>query len=264
MIKAIPSAALGAALLAGPALAAAPLPSAAWVISPAEGGCRTDLELAGRSGALAPVTLVSDGERLILRFARDSLPEQAFLAVRIDQKRFSNLMTRTADPAVGELTLSAETEAALRKGRSFDIAWLGMEPMGASLGGSEQGLADLRACGAQAAERARIARDSAAAHAREAEAAAHRRALADEELRTARAQAEAAEAERRRAADEAAARQAELDARRQQAAYEAQRDAYEREMAEREAAEREAYQRRRAYEYQPQPYQPPPWAYRRY
>jgi murein DD-endopeptidase MepM/ murein hydrolase activator NlpD len=257
LIKAIPPALLSA-LLASPALAA--LPTAAWVISPADGACRTDLELAGRSGAVSPVQLISDGQRLVLRFARENLPEQAFLAVRIDQKRFSNLMTRTSDPAVGELTLSPETEAALRKGSTLDVAWLAAEPVGGSLAGSEQGVSDLRACGLQAAARAQAARETAAAEARRTEEEAHRRAVAEAELQAARAQAGAAEAERQRLADEAAARQAEQDARRQQAAYDAQREAYERQAIE-EAARRRAWEAEQADIYRPAP---PPWAYRRY
>ncbi|WP_334165258.1 hypothetical protein [Phenylobacterium sp.] len=263
MFKPILPGAAGLAVLgalAGPALAlpAAPavaaFPSVAWVVSPAEGLCRTDLELAGRSGAVSPVQLVSDGERLSLRFARDGLPEQAFLAVRIDQKRFSNLMTRTADPAVGEMTLSAETEAALRKGSSLDIAWLAAEPVGVSLAGSEQGVADLRTCGAQAASRARARQAAQAAEAQRAADEAHRRAVAEAELQAARAQAEAAEAERRRLVDEAERRRELEDARRQQAAYEAQRQAFE-----------EA-ERRRAWELEQDAYRPapPPWAWRRY
>ncbi len=267
MIKVVPPAALVAAILAGPAFAAAPasspasgfrsaLPSAAWVISPDDGVCRTDLELEGRSGAVSPVQLVSDGERLTLRFSKESLPEQAFLALRIDQKRYSNLMTRTADPAVGELTLSPETEAALRKGSTLDVAWLGLEPVGASLAGSEQGVADLRTCGVQAASQARARRAEQAAAAERAAEDTHRRAVAQAELQAARAQAAAAEAERQRLADETAQRRAQDDARRQQAAYEAQRQAFEE--AERRRAweldQEDAYRRP----------EPPPWAWRRY
>ncbi|WP_374471312.1 hypothetical protein [Phenylobacterium sp.] len=260
MIRILPTAAAAtAAVLAGSALAAppTPLPSIAWVISPADGGCRTDLELTGRSGAVSPVQLVSDGERLTLRFARDSLPEQAFLALRIDQKRYSNLMTRTADPAVGEIAISPETEAALRKGSTLDIAWLGLEPVGASLAGSEQGVTDLRVCGAQAAARHRAQKEVQAAEQRRAAEESHRKALADAELQAARAQAAAAEAEARRLADEAEERRALEDARRQQAAYAAQRQAFE-----------EAEQRRRAWEYEEpgyyRPAPPPPYGWRRY
>ena len=263
MFKPILTGAAGLAVLgalAGPAPAAPQAPAAAafppvaWMISPADGVCRTDLELAGRSGAVSPVQLVSDGERLSLRFARDNLPEQAFLAVRIDQKRFSNLMTRTADPAVGEMTLSPETEAALRKGASLDIAWLAAEPVGASLAGSEQGVADLKTCGVQAASRARAEQAARAAEAQRAADEAHRRAVAEAELQAARAQAQAAEAERQRLVDEAERRRELEDARRQQAAYEAQRQAFE-----------EA-ERRRAWELEQDAYRPapPPWAWRRY
>jgi hypothetical protein len=258
LIKVIPLSAV-AALLAAPSLAAPALPAAAWLISPGEGACRTDLELAGRSGAITPVQLVSDGERLALRFSKESLPEQAFLALRIDQKRFSNLMTRTADPAVGEIALSPETEAALRKGAVLDIAWLGLEPVGASLAGSEQGVADLRTCGAQAAQRLHIARETQAAEARRQAEESHRKALADAELQAARAQAEAAELEARRVAQEAEDRRAAEDARRQQAAYEAQRQAFE--AAERRRSWIEAQEALEPDAYRPAP---PPWAWRRY
>ncbi len=218
----------GTAASAAPAVSAMPAPpSAAWMISPGDGVCRTDLELEGRSGAVTPVQLISDGERLVLRFAKADLPAQAFLALRIDQQRYSNLMTRTPTDGVGELALSAEAEAALRKGKVLDIAWLAAEPVGVSLAGSERGIADLRTCGIQASARARtVAAEREATSARES-AEAHARALSEAQLAAARAEAAAAEANRQRLVDEADARQAREDARRQQAAYDAQRQAFE-------------------------------------
>ncbi len=203
------------------------LSSAAWMISPGDGICRTDFELEGRSGAITPVQLISDGERLVLRFAKSDLPAQAFLAVRIDQKRYSNLMTRTETAGVGELALSAEAEAALRKGKVLDIAWLAAEPVGISLAGSEQGVADLRTCGTQALTRARTQAAEREAAAVRQSAEAHARAISDAQIAAARSEAAAAEAERQRLANEADARQAREDARRQQAAYDAQREAFD-------------------------------------
>ncbi|WP_395672993.1 hypothetical protein [Phenylobacterium sp.] len=233
MIKVTSTVAALAAVLWTGAASAAPtapsgaLPSAAWMISPGDGVCRTDLELEGRSGSVTPVQLISDGERLALRFTKADLPAQAFLAVRIDQKRYSNLMTRGDTAGVGELTLSSETEAALRRGATLDIAWLSAEPVGASLAGSEQGVADLRTCGLQARARARSLAAEQEADAARKSAEAHARAISEAQLAAARAEAAAAEAERQRLADEADERRARDDARRQQAAYEAQRQAFE-------------------------------------
>lgn len=249
MIKSIPLAA-AAALLASPALTApapAALPASAWVISPGDDGCRTDFELTGRSGASVPVQLVSDGALVGLRFAKSDLPERAFLALRIDQKRFSNLMLRTGEAGVGEIVISPETEAAMRKGKVLDIAWLADEPVGASLSGSEQGFADLRTCGLQASSQHRAqlaAKDEADARAK---AERHAQALQQAQLEAAQAEAAAAEARRQAAAEEVEARrQAELE-QRQLAAEEAQRQsAYE------------AAQRRRAWEDQQDAYAPPP------
>jgi hypothetical protein len=203
----------------------------AWTIAPQDGGCRVELELAGRSGAIAPVTLSSDGSVLALRFAKPDLPSRAFLPIRVDRQRFSNLMLRTGD-GVGELVLSEETVAALRKGSTLDIAWLADEPVGAPLAGSEQALADLRTCGAQAAAQQRSRVAEAQASRERAEAQARAKAVTDAQLAAARAQAAAAEAQRRRV-------EAEADRLRQAEAVERQRAAY---------AESE---RRRAYEESP-------------
>jgi hypothetical protein len=251
-------AAAGAALLAGAAQAAAPHTAArtppgpgmslAWVISPTDSGCKVDMELTGRSGAVTPVTLTSDGQLVSLRFLKDDLPARAFLPIRVDQKPFSNLMLRGADGS-GELVLSEETLAAMRRGSSLGIAWLTDEPLIAPLAGSDQGLVDLKTCGAQAALQHRehvVAEQTARAR---AEAEARAKALNDAQLAAVQAQAAAAEAQRRqieetaerqRRADEAAQRQAQ-----------AQAD---------EAAQRQAYedQRRRGY---PPAYEDPRAAY---
>ena len=137
MIKSIIGGVAAAALLSGPALAAPAKPTAkpsglTWVVIPTETGCRTDLELIGRSGGVTPVSLISDGQLVSLRFFKDDLPTRAFLPVRVDRARFSNLMLRGTDGA-GELVLSEETEAAMKRGSTLDIAWLAAEPLSVSL-----------------------------------------------------------------------------------------------------------------------------------
>lgn len=243
MIRSIIGGAVAAALLSGPAAAARNTPLA-WLVTPTESGCRTDLDLAGRTGDVTPASLVSDGELLSLAFRRDGLPARAFLPIRIDGVRYSNLMLRGEDGA-GELVLSAETEAALRRGKSLDIAWLSDEPLSVSLEGSGQGLEDLRVCGAQAAarHRERTAAEQAARDRAEAEARA--KALNDAQLAAVEAQAAAAEAQRRQV-EEAARRQRLAEAEAAERAYaEARQRAYEDER-------RQAYEaeRRRAYERQ--------------
>ena len=47
------------------------------------------------------------------------------------------------------MVLSDEAQAAMRRGSTLQIAWLADEPMAASLAGSEQGIVDLKTCGAQ-------------------------------------------------------------------------------------------------------------------
>jgi hypothetical protein len=257
----IPAAVAAIGLAAGAAHAAAPrAPAAPWVVSPAEAGCRTELELTGRSGAVTPVTLTSDGQIVSLRFAKPDLPERAFLPIRVDRARFSNLMLRGSDGTSGELVLSEETEAALRKGATLDVAWLADEPLSVSLAGSEQGLADLRVCGAQAALQAR-ARQAAETEAKaRADQEARERAVAEAQVEAARAQAAAADAERQRVQAEADRARREEEAERQRLYAEAQRQrAYE--AAERRRAwedEQAAY-----YRPQPQPYYPPPGVWRR-
>ncbi len=225
MIRAIIGGAVAAALLSGPALAASPL---AWVVSPTDAGCRVDLELVGRSGAITPVSLTSDGQMVSLRFFKDDLPARAFLPIRIDKARFSNLMLR-GDAGAGELVLSEETEAAMRRGGTLGVAWLSAEPLTASLAGSEQGLADLKVCGAQTASRhrERLAAEQAARDRAEAETRA--RALNEAQLAAVQAQTAAAEAQRRQV-EEAAERQRRVEAAAQERAYaEARQRAYEEE-----------------------------------
>ena len=94
MIKLIIGGAATVALLSGPAIAAparttpartpsarapAVRPAAAptWVVIPTESGCRMDLELTARSGAVTPVSLTSDGQLLSLRFFKEDLPAPA-------------------------------------------------------------------------------------------------------------------------------------------------------------------------------------------
>lgn len=234
-----------------------------WIITPGQTDCRVELELNARSGAILPVTLVSDGARLTLRFTKEAIPEQAFLPIRIDQKPFANLVMRTEDANVGLIELSGETETALRKGALLQVAWLANEPMRASLSGSEQAIPDLKTCGAQVAARYR-GQQAAEAQAR-AEAAADARAkeLADVQLQAARAQADKlqaeADAERQRAANEAQAMaRADADAARarQRQDEEARwRDSYE---ADNYARQADPYGRptwRRGYD----PYYAPGW-----
>jgi hypothetical protein len=266
VVKFLVSGAALAVLSAGLAHAAARPAVAPWVIQPADAACHVELELKGRSGAVVPVTLVSDGERLVLRFAKDDLPERAFLPVRVDRKPFSNIMRRTAEPAIGEITLSEDTQAALRKGATFSIAWLAEEPVSVALGGSDQGVPDLKTCGAQVAGEARARAAAEQAAAERAQAEAREKALAEAQLKAARAQAAAAEAERDR--------QAQAAAREQALAQQARAEAAERQRLALQAQEEEDYQaqRQRAYDearrrYQmeqealppaPQPYYPPP------
>ncbi len=268
MIRAIIGGAAAAALLSGPAHAAAARPSSslAWVVNPTDTGCRVDLELVARSGAVTPVSLISDGQIVSLRFFKDDLPTRAFLPIRIDKARFSNLMLR-GDDGAGELVLSEEAEAAMKRGGTLGVAWLTEEPLTVSLAGSEQGLADLKTCGAQTASRhrERLAADQAARDRAEAEARA--RALNDAQLAAVQAQTAAAEAQRRQV-EETAARQRRAEAAAQERAYaEARQRAYEDEQRR-----RAAYPPQRPYDDEeeddrwapPRPAWPPPRAYNPY
>jgi hypothetical protein len=279
-------------LAASGAQAAGRLAYAPWVITPEGAACRTDLELAGHSGGTAPVVLTSDGERLVMRFAKAELPERAFLPIRVDQKPYSNLMQRAADGS-GEITLSDATQAAMRKGARLTIAWLSNEPVSTPLAGSEQGLPDLKTCGAQVAGEARERAAAEAAEKARAETEARAQAIAEAQVQAARAQQAAADAERARHSAEALRQQAEAAAAQAQAraadeqaraaAYQQSQPSY----APAYPITQEAYyqqQRQRAYEEarrrygyedegdealpaQPIPYSPPPpprWVYRPY
>lgn len=212
--------AAGLALAATAAQAAAPARGAPplWVVSPAEASCTTQLELVARSGAITPVTLTSDGQIVSLSFAKPDLPERAFLPIRVDRNRYSNLMIRKPDGVTGELVLSEETEAAMRKGQTLDIAWLGEEPASTSLAGSEQGLSDLRVCGAQIATQARARAQAEAQAKARAEQEAREQAVAQAQLEAARAQTAAADAQRQRLAEDAE-RQRRLEAQERQRQY---------------------------------------------
>ncbi|PZQ57831.1 MAG: hypothetical protein DI570_19380 [Phenylobacterium zucineum] len=196
--------------------------------------------MVGASGGVTPVSLISDGQLVSLRFFKDDLPARAFLPIRVDKTRYSNLMLRGGDGS-GELVLSEETEAALRKGGVLGVAWLTEEPLSVSLAGSEQGLQDLRICGAQTATRHRertavelAARDRAAAEARA-------KALNDAQLAAVQAQTAAADAQRRQV-EETAERQ-----RRAEAAA-ADRLAMETRQRAYEDERRRAWERQQAYE----------------
>lgn len=272
--------AIALALSAGSAFAApqyrlvsSSAPAAGWIVVPGDASCRTEFELVGRSGAVTPVTMTSDGQVISLKVVKEGLSERAFLPLRIDQKRFSSLMLRTSDPTVGELVLSEETEAALRKGSTLAVAWLGDEPLSVSLAGSEQGLTDLKVCGAQMAAQARLTAVTAAQNKAKAEAEAHAQAIANAQLQTARAQQAAAEAERQRIEDAAERqRRAELDEERQRRMEaEAESRAYAQQQRQLEydadMARRRAYEESQRRYYEPPPGPPayaPAYGYRRY
>jgi hypothetical protein len=248
-------------MLAGASQAAAAAPNSVftWIVTPDEDSCHTDIELLGRGNEAAQISLVSDGQHVQLKFVKGEMPKRAFLAIDIDRKAYSNLLIRMEDPKVGTMTLSDETLAALRKGGSLLIAWLADEPMSAKLAGSEQGLADLKTCGAQVSAQYRAnlaARQEASAR---AEADARARQLADEQLALVRAQKAAAEAQAQQAAEETRRQQAVDDGERQRAEQDRLR-------AEDEERQRQAEARRQEYlrRYYPAPQYPPPGYYRPY
>jgi hypothetical protein len=192
--------------VAGPlsanAAAATGMEALAWAITPEDAGCHTDFELIARSGAVAPVALISDGEHVALRFTKEGVPSQAFLPIRIDQRPFANLVQRTGEEGLAVMGLSEETLNAMRHGKVLQIAWLSDEAVSASLAGAGQGIADLKICGAQVAGQHRIREAELEAQRVRAEADARAQAVADEQLATARAQTAAAEAVRQRAVAE--------------------------------------------------------------
>lgn len=256
----VPGALLAALVATGAAAAPAPPAPAAlsWFITPGDDTCRTDVELVGRSGASVPAVLESNGQKLVLRFAKEDVPERAFLPIRIDQKPYSNLVLRGQPAGMGELVLSETTQAALRKGATLQIAWLSNEPVSAPLAGSEQGIPDLHTCGAQvfAQHRARLAAEQEASA--RAEADARGRQLAEAQIEAARAQQAAADAERQRLANaEAQRRWAEQDAERQRAFQQAERERmYQPPMRPRYEEPDDGY-------WAPRP-PPPVWGYRPY
>lgn len=221
MYKGIFGGAALSALIAGMAAAAqSQPPSQVWVITPGEDSCHTDIDLMGRSGATAQVSLVSDGANLELRFAKGELPQRAFLPIRVDQKPYANLMVQRESPKQGAMTLSPETVEAIRKGKTLQIAWLIDEPVSARLGGSEQGVTDLVTCGAQVAAQYKAAQAAQQAAQVHAEAEARAKAVEAQQIAAARAQQEAAEATRAREAaetDRIRAATAALEAQRQAA-----------------------------------------------
>jgi hypothetical protein len=237
-----------AAAVAGPA-AAAGLEASAWAITPEDAACHTDLDLVSRSGAIAPVALISDGEHVALRFTRQGVPSQAFLPIRVDGKAYANLVQRVGEEGVAMMNLSDETLAALRRGKTLQVAWLSDEAVSGSLAGASQGIAGQH--------RAREAELDAQRERTQAEARA--KAVADEQLATARAQTAAAEAERQRVAAEAQRAQAQAE---ELAAKAVQERAYAEQAQERTYADQARQQRTPAqqqyYYYNGQPIPPPP------
>jgi len=250
--------------------AAAGLEAPAWAITPEDAACHTDIELTARSGAIAPIALISDGDRVALRFAKEGVPSQAFLPIRVDGKPFANLVQRTGEEGVAVMNLSDETLAALRHGKTLQVAWLSDEAVSASLSGAGQGLTDLKTCGAQVAtqHRAREA-ELDAQHAR-AQADARAKAVADEQLATARAQTAAAEAERQRIAAEtqkANAQAEELAAKAVQEramAEQAQQRTYADQVYQQRAAAQQQYYYYNGQQIPPPPSSPPAWTYPQY
>ena len=227
MVKAIWLGVAAAALLSSSSAAAPPrAETPAWVVVPGTRDCRTEIELTAASGAAAPAAFVSDGDGVDLVFAKADAPEQAFLPIRIDRKPYSNLVLRQADGRSAAIRLSAESLAALRKGGALQIGWLAQEPVEVSLAGSDQGLADLRTCGAQVAERFRARETARREAAVRADAETRAKAISDEQLATAKAQTAAAEAERARAAAEAERLRAEAETTRERAQEQARAEAY--------------------------------------
>jgi hypothetical protein len=265
-------AAVAGPLAAGQASAAG-LEAPAWAITPEDTACHTDIELTSRSGAIAPISLISDGDHVALRFAKEGVPSQAFLPIRVDGKPFANLVQRVGEEGVAMMNLSDETLGALRHGKTLQVAWLSDEAVSASLAGAGQGIADLKTCGAQVAgeHRAREAELDAQRTRKLAEARA--KAVADEQLATAKAQTAAAEAERQHLAAEtqkASAQAEELAAKAvQERAYaeqaqdrQAQDRAYADQARQQRAVAQQQYYYYNGQQIPPPPSEPPAWAYR--
>jgi hypothetical protein len=252
--------------VAGPSSGAG-LEAAAWAITPEDAACHTDLELVARSGAVAPIALISDGERVALRFSKEDVPSQAFLPIRVDGKPFANLVQRTGEEGVAVMNLSDETLSAMRHGKTLQVAWLSEEAVSASLSGAGQGIADLRTCGAQVAGQHRVREAELDAQRARAMADARAKAMADEQLATARAQTAAAEAERQRAASEAQRASAQAE---ELAAQAVQQRAMAEQEQQRTLADQDrqrAIAAQQRYYYGPPPPQaqpePAPWGYYR-
>jgi len=258
---------IAAAVVVGRA-AAGPAASA-WAITPEDAGCHTDLELVARSGAVAPIALMSDGDHVTLRFARESVPTQAFLPIRVDGRAYANLVQRVGEEGLADMNLSEETLAALRRGKTLQVAWLADEAVSASLAGAGQGLADLKTCGAQVAGQHRARLAGLEAQRARAEADARARAMADEQLATARAQTAAAEAERQRIAAQAQLASAQADELAAKAVQERamaeqeQQRSYAEQSRQRAIAAQQQYYYYNGQQIPPPPLDPPAWAYQR-
>lgn len=251
-----------------PRLSPVSLFAPAWAIAPTDASCRTDIELTARSGDSVNVQLDSDGEHVALRFPRGDAPERAFLPIRVDGRPFANLVSSTDDPKSAAMLLSDETLTAMRQGHVLQIAWLSEQAVKASLAGSPQGLADLKACGAQVAAQARARHAQIQMTQVRKATEARDRAIADEQLATARAQTAAALAEQRRLNAEADRATAEADRQRTLAASDRQRAAaetsYQQPIANQDEADNYPY--RRAARYPPvqrAPMRDPYWGYYR-
>ena len=134
---------LGVAAVVGPLSAHAAgysngFGAGAWAVTPEDSLCQTELELVSRSGAIAPIAFVSDGDHVALRFTKAGVPSEAFLPIRVDGKPYSNLVQRDGDEGLAIMNLSEETQAALRRGKTLQIAWLGDEAVATSLAGAGQ------------------------------------------------------------------------------------------------------------------------------
>lgn len=259
---------IGVAVVAGPLAAgrasAAGLEAPAWAITPEDAACHTDIELTSRSGAIAPIALISDGDHVALRFAKEGVPSQAFLPIRVDGKAFSNLVQRTGEEGLAVMNLSDETLAALRRGKTLQVAWLADEAVSASLAGAGQGISDLKTCGAQVAGQHRAREVELDVQRARQLADARAKAVADEQLATAKAQTAAAEAERQRLAAETQRANAQAE---ELAAKAVQERAYAEQAQERAYADQVRQQRAQQYYYYngqqipPPPSEPPAWAY---
>jgi hypothetical protein len=261
-----------ATAVAGPLAAgkasAAGLEASAWAITPENAACHTDIELTSRSGAIAPIALISDGDHVALRFSKEGVPSQAFLPIRVDGKPFANLVQRVGEEGVAVMNLSDETLAALRRGKTLQVAWLSDEAVSASLSGAGQGLADLKTCGAQVAGQHRLREAELDAQRARSLLDARAKAVADEQLATARAQTAAAQAERQHLAAETQKANAQADELAAKAVQEramaeqAQQRMYADQVRQQRAAAQQQYYYYNGPQMPPPPSEPPAWAYR--